>query len=150
MNELAAYTRRTFEGEAANRGVRFEVRADGDLPSVASGSGLLEQVMENLVSNAIKYTSEGGEVEVELTARGPEAVRIQVRDTGIGSPSGAQDKLFEEFFRASNAKKLTPAGSGLGLSLVKETVERHEGRMMLASEEGQGTTVVVDLPTQRD
>ena len=69
-----------------------------------------------------------------------------VSDTGIGIPATEQDKLFHEFFRASNAKKIATEGTGLGLVLVKQTVERHSGRLALESVEGQGTTVTIELP----
>ena len=105
--------------------------------------------MENLVSNATKYTPEGGEITV-LMAHGQDGeVRITVTDTGVGVPAAEQDRLFEEFFRASNAKKTTVAGTGLGLALVKKSVERHNGRLRLASKERQGTTVVIELPVRQ-
>ena len=69
-----------------------------------------------------------------------------MRDSGIGIPESEQDRLFQEFFRASNAKRLTSNGTGLGLALVKQTVERHNGTMKLTSSEGEGTSVVIRLP----
>ncbi len=101
--------------------------------------------MENLVSNAIKYTNEGGGVAVTFSRQG-DWLRIEVADDGIGIPAAEQSGLFREFFRASNAKKLAEEGTGLGLLLAKQTAERHGGSLRLASEEGVGTTVVVDLP----
>jgi signal transduction histidine kinase len=149
LRDLAEYAERTYREQAAGKGVEFRVVAEDDLPEVDSGADLLEQVIDNLVSNAIKYTPEGGEIEVRLARRGPEEVRIVVRDTGIGIPAADQENLFREFFRASNAKKLHAVGTGLGLTLVKQTVERHDGRLHLASQEGKGTTVVIDLPARQ-
>ena len=146
---LAAYTEQTFGEEAARKGLRLEVTAEKDLPTVDSGADLLEQVMDNLVSNAIKYTAEGGKVEVSFQQSGPDEVQLVVSDTGIGIPASEQDKLFHEFFRASNAKQVTTEGTGLGLVLVKQTVERHGGRLDLSSEEGQGTTVTIELPIRQ-
>jgi signal transduction histidine kinase len=102
-------------------------------------------MLENLVSNAIKYTPPGGRVTVNITP-GKGTVSIEVHDTGIGIPEGEQLRLFEEFFRASNARRLEETGTGLGLSIVKQTVERHGGRIRVQSKEGQGTTFIVDLP----
>jgi signal transduction histidine kinase len=102
--------------------------------------------MENLVSNAIKYTAEGGEIEVRFGRGDAETIQIVVRDTGIGIPAAEQDKLFQEFFRASNAKRFTTTGTGLGLALVKQTVNRHNGELELTSAEDQGTQVTVSLP----
>jgi signal transduction histidine kinase len=150
MVELAERTRRTFEQEAADKRIAFEVEVDRSLPLVDSGEDLLEKVMENLVSNAIKYTPEGGEVTVRIAHGGEDEVLILVRDSGIGIPADEQDKLFREFFRASNAKRHTADGSGLGLALVKKTVERHSGRLNLDSREGEGTTVEIRLPIRQE
>jgi signal transduction histidine kinase len=105
--------------------------------------------MENLVSNAIKYTPPGGTVRVRFSRTGKDSVQIMVQDTGIGIPGKEQEKLFRSFFRASNAKKATTKGTGLGLALVKQTVERHNGQITITSEENQGTTVVIDLPAHQ-
>ena len=149
LEALARHTEETFTGEATARDVIFRVERDGDLPLLPSGRNLLEQLMENLVSNAIKYTPEGGCVEVRFDRPDPDSVRITVADTGIGIPEAEQGKLFREFFRASNARKRTKLGTGLGLVLVKQTVERHAGTLELTSAEGEGTTVVVNLPLIR-
>lgn len=150
LRELAAGTELAFRDQAHGSGLRFTVVAQPDLPSVDSGANLLEQMMENLVSNAIKYTPRGGEVEVRIERGTSEDVRIVVRDTGIGIPLDEQDKLFREFFRASNAKQHSTAGTGLGLTLVKQTVERHRGRMKITSAEGNGTTIEIEIPIRQD
>ncbi len=149
LEALARHTEDTFGGEAAGRGLALRVERDGDLPNLASGRNLLEQLMENLVSNAVKYTPEGGEIAVKLERADPDSVRITVADTGIGIPKHEQGKLFREFFRATNARRRTRLGTGLGLVLVKQTVERHAGTLELTSDEGEGTTVVVTLPLER-
>jgi signal transduction histidine kinase len=149
VNELARHARRAFEQRAAAKKLRFAVAAEPDLPAIDSGADLLEQIVENLVGNAVKYTPEGGAVDVRFSRHGAEELRLTVKDTGIGIPLDEQGKLFREFFRASNAKKYTSEGTGLGLALVKQSVERHKGRIELHSQEGRGTTVVVDLPVHR-
>ena len=149
LDDLARQTERTFRDEALHRGLRFSVTVEPGLPAVASGVDLLKELMENLVSNAIKYTLAGGEVRVRFERGEPGEVRIRVRDTGIGIPEKEQGKLFQEFFRATNAKQHSPAGTGLGLALVKQTVERHYGRIRVDSSEGRGTSVTIDLPVRR-
>ncbi len=146
LEQLARYVERTFRQEAVQQKLRYRVITDEDLPKIDSGTNLLEQVMENLVSNAIKYTPEGGEVEVRFSRYGSDGVEIEVRDSGIGIPESEQDKLFQEFFRASNAKRFASNGTGLGLVLVKQSVDRHNGTMKLTSGEGEGTSVVIRLP----
>ena len=145
---LAERTERLFREEAQRRSLAFEVIVDDGLPPVDSGVGLLDRVMENLVSNAIKYTPEGGKVGVRFQGDGPSAVRVTVSDTGIGIPQAEQGRLFREFFRASNARRLSAEGTGLGLVFVKQTIDRHDGTLELTSEEGRGTTITVRLPAR--
>jgi signal transduction histidine kinase len=149
LDELAAQTDRTFRAEAERKGLAFEVIVAPGLPVVESGVDLLREMMENLVSNAIRYTLPGGRVRVRFEQVEPGEVRLVVADDGIGIPEREQGRLFQEFFRASNAKRHSPAGTGLGLTLVKKTVERHHGRIAIDSAEGRGTTVTIDLPVQR-
>jgi signal transduction histidine kinase len=149
IRELAEHARHTFEKQAAAKRLRFEVAVEAGLPAVDSGADLLEQIVENLISNSIKYTPEGGEVAVRFAGSGADELRIEVQDNGIGIPAAEQGRLFHEFFRASNAKKATSEGTGLGLALVKQSVERHKGRLELTSEEGRGTTVVIHLPVRQ-
>ena len=149
LADLARETERTFRDEADRKGIAFAVTVEPGLPVVASGVDLLQELMENLVSNAIKYTPSGGDVRVRFERGEPGEVRIRVRDTGIGIPVREQGRLFQEFFRAANAKQHSPAGTGLGLALVKQTVDRHSGRIRIDSAEGQGTSVTIDLPVRR-
>jgi signal transduction histidine kinase len=104
----------------------------------------LDRIVNNLVSNAVKYTRQGG-VTVRL-ARDGRRVRFDITDSGIGIPEDALPHLFNEFFRAANAKAVEESGTGLGLSIVRDLVERHGGRISVASKEGQGTTVEVSFP----
>lgn len=146
--ELARFTEETFRDVARSAGLTLELHVEPGLPEIETGEGALERVMENLVSNAIKYTPSGGVVEVRWESGGPGLVRIVVRDSGIGVPESERPRLFEEFFRASNAKARTRAGTGLGLVLVRQTVERQSGEMSFTSREGEGTEVVLTLPVR--
>jgi len=106
----------------------------------------LERILVNLVGNAIKYTPAGGRVDIYAERSGNE-VRLVIRDTGIGIPPEAMPHLFEEFFRAENAKAIEREGTGLGLSIVKSLVDRYGGRIGVESAVGKGTTFTVFLPT---
>lgn len=106
---------------------------------------MIERVVVNLVSNAVKFTPDGGRVEVRLTVRGEDAV-IEVRDSGIGIPAEERGRIFSRFFRSSLAQKQAIPGSGLGLSIARAVVEKHGGRIELESGEGDGTTFRVWLP----
>jgi signal transduction histidine kinase len=104
----------------------------------------LERVLVNLVSNAVKYTKEGG-VTVRLDTDAVTAT-LSVSDSGIGIPADALPHLFTEFYRAGNAKAVEESGTGLGLSIVKLLVERYGGSITVTSEEGRGTTFAVEIP----
>jgi signal transduction histidine kinase len=120
------------------------VVAEEPLTVVATEEGV-ERILVNLVGNAVKYTPRGGDVGIVLERVEQEA-RIVVQDTGIGIPKEAQVHLFEEFFRAENAKAIEREGTGLGLSIVKSLVDRYGGRIGVESEAGQGTTFTLVLP----
>jgi signal transduction histidine kinase len=106
------------------------------------------QMLDNLISNALKFTPDGGSVHVHLDDTGHSAV-VAVSDTGMGIPDEEQKRLFERFFRASTATSRAVPGAGLGLTIVKTIVEAHGGTVGLTSTEGEGTTVRVELPYQR-
>jgi signal transduction histidine kinase len=142
---LARRVQRTFQDKAAEKRVRFQVGLPGDLPDVRGRLETVEQMLENLVSNAIKYTPAEGSVDVRFS-RANGTVRIEVSDTGIGIPAAARPKLFTEFFRAENAKTMEDIGTGLGLAIVKEIADQLGGRIVVESEEGVGTIFVVHLP----
>jgi len=108
----------------------------------------LEKAITNLIGNAVRYTPDGGSVEVTLQTKSGFAV-LQVSDTGIGIPAEDQERVFEEFYRARNARKSVSIGSGLGLALVKKVIEDHGGWVILSSTEGEGSTFRLWLPLRR-
>ncbi|MGD2145917.1 MAG: GAF domain-containing sensor histidine kinase [Anaerolineae bacterium] len=114
----------------------------------ASEEGL-DRIFVNLVDNAVKYTPAGGAVRVALRRR-DEEIQVTVSDNGIGIPGEALAHLYEEFYRARNAKKVDAVGTGLGLAIVKDLVDRYEGRILVESELGQGTTFTVVFPVLRE
>jgi PAS domain S-box-containing protein len=105
----------------------------------------LEQVVQNLLQNAMKYSPEGGPVEVDITRQDHEAI-VSVRDHGIGIPTEALSRLFNRFFRAENATRTAIGGMGVGLHVVKEVVALHGGSVAVESTEGKGSTFTVRLP----
>jgi PAS domain S-box-containing protein len=129
---------------AAARGVELSCAADPDL-HVSGDPVRISQVIDNLVSNSLKFTPAGGRVDLHGTRDG-DHVRIEVADTGMGVPAEAQGLLFDRFFRTAQAQSDAIAGAGLGLSIAKAIVEAHHGRISFTSAEGEGTTFVVELP----
>lgn len=116
------------------------------LPPLLGDRARLAQVLDNLVSNALKFTPAGGRVSVTLSAANGGAV-LEVKDTGLGISAEEQPLLFQRFFRSSRATENAIPGTGLGLTITKAIVERHGGRITLESTEDVGTTVRVEIPS---
>ena len=129
---------------AAQKGVALDGSAPAGPPVLADRARLV-QVIDNLIANAVKFTDEGGQVQVSAAADGQEW-RINVTDSGIGIPPDELGRLFDRFFRASNATSAGRPGSGLGLSIVKEVAELHGGHVEVTSTLGAGTTIHLVLP----
>jgi signal transduction histidine kinase len=144
LAELAAHCVEGAAPAASEKSVTLVLMAN-PVPALVGDRGRLAQVLDNLVSNALKFTPAGGTVEVRTFSEG-EAVILEVEDTGIGIPAEDQPHLFERFFRSSVADDQAIPGTGLGLAIVKAIVEAHAGLISIESREGKGTTFRVDLP----
>jgi PAS domain S-box-containing protein len=145
--DVAAVVRAAEESArvaAATAGVALAVRVPADGPVVAGDAVRLGQAVDNLVSNAVKYTPRGGRVRLAVETVGAE-VRVTVTDTGVGVPAAEQAGLGTRFTRASNVRGSVP-GAGLGLSITRAIATAHGGRLELASTEGRGTTATLALP----
>jgi len=110
--------------------------------------GDMEKLFTNLIGNAIKYTLPGGKVWVRIEIE-DKSVKIVLSDTGIGISSDDLPHVFEEFYRAKNAKSLVIDGTGLGLTIVKQIVDRYNGRIYVDSKTNEGTTVTIILPKDK-
>ena len=121
------------------------VEAINNPPLPDADPQLLRQVIMNLLSNSIKYTPAEGKIDIRISA-GQDSVRWEISDTGIGIPKEDQGKLFEKFYRAGNALAVETEGTGLGLYLVRLTVELFGGRVWCESEEGAGSRFIFTLP----
>ena len=116
-----------------------------DLPAIEGDRSRLEQVMLNILSNAVKYTPDGGEIRVSAGVEA-ETVWMDVCDNGIGIPAADRGRIFERFYRVDKARSRESGGTGLGLSIAREFVQRHGGTLALVDREGPGTTVRLTLP----
>jgi PAS domain S-box-containing protein len=126
-------------------GIELRVQAEENVPPVSGDANQLRQVLSNLVDNAIKYSPQGGDVELRLNRNGQFA-RIEVADCGLGIPHDEQERIFEKFYRLDPALTRGVNGTGLGLYISKELVERMNGRISVDSEPGRGSTFVVEVP----
>ena len=130
---------------ALHRGVRLELEAAHGLAHLRGDGERLRQLIDNLVSNALKFTPEGGRIAVRARSAGG-AVRIDVSDTGIGIPADEVGRIAERFFRASSATERQIPGTGLGLAISQAIVDAHGGSVDVESKVGVGTTFRVELP----
>lgn len=137
------------KGRARRNNVTVEL--DKTIPAaypITLDAEKIQQVFTNLLDNAIKYSPEGETVTVSFSEN-DNAVQFVFKDKGIGIPKDEQEHICEQFFRASNARKLIPDGTGLGLFVCKHILEGHGGLVSLESEEGKGTTFVASIPDEK-
>ena len=125
----------------------FTLEVEPGIPRIRGDKTRVEQVIMNMVSNAIKYTKDGGRIAIKAGLRGSE-VWCSVKDNGIGIPKEDTGKVFDRFYRVDKARSRESGGTGLGLSIAQEIVVRHGGRIELKSRLGHGTTITVWLPVE--
>ena len=145
LDNLVEHVIRVTRG-SHDSGHRIEFQAPATPAQVLGDPYRLEQVIANLLENAIKYSPDGGTIRVSLESRG-DVVLLSVSDPGIGIPADQQEHLFERYFRARNVSTHSYGGLGLGLYICHDIVERHHGRIWVESEVGRGSTFHVALPT---
>jgi two-component system phosphate regulon sensor histidine kinase PhoR len=131
--------------EADRKGLVLEADYAPDLPPVPGDVRLLQEAVQNLLDNAVRYTPPGGRIRVHAEAVRGE-VLLSVSDTGVGIPRADQQRVFERFYRADAARSRESGGTGLGLAIAKHLVEAHGGRIRVESELGRGSTFTVSLP----
>ena len=119
------------------------------LPLITGDRSRLEQVMMNIIGNAIKYTPDGGHIRIQAGST-EESVWMEVCDDGIGIPEKDRDRIFERFYRVDKARSRESGGTGLGLSIAREIVQRHNGTLALVPHEGPGTTIRLTLPIAQE
>ena len=134
----------------ALRGGALRFSASHESHVIAFNAPMLERALLNLLSNALKFTPNGGRIEVILSLReAEESVTLTVRDTGIGIPPEHQSRIFERFYRVDKSHSKASGGTGLGLSIVKHAVAYHHGTFALKSEVGKGTEITVRFPQEK-
>jgi len=145
LNDLIARAGEAAKPFAASKHIDLDIDTEREIVTTRADADRLGQVLDNLVSNAIKYTPDGGGVSIRMTHTG-DAATIAVSDTGIGIPQDEQAQMFGRFFRTSNARDSGIVGSGLGLAITRGIVEAHGGTIGFDSVEGVGTTFRLTVP----
>ena len=135
--------------KAMDKSVTLNCNIAPSVGKIVGNQFSIEEMIANLLLNAIKYTPENGTIQVSAEeCEG--CVFVRITDTGIGVPIEDQDRIFDEFYRSDNARRIERDGTGLGLSIVKYIIERHGGEIHVRSQEGSGTTFTITLPKDRN
>ena len=139
----------TLQMQANQKDVVLSLELPKDLPQqIDADPALFHQAIYNLVENAIKYTSEGGQVVVRVRVMETDLL-FEIQDNGIGIAPDDMARLFEKFYRGKAREARTRVGTGLGLAIVRSIAERHDGRVWVESEEGKGSTFFLRIPIKR-
>lgn len=145
LENILKYSLDLYENQLKKKNIKLEVNIAAGLKPLRANPIRIRQMLDNLIGNAIKYTPAEGSVKINMAMEVDQIV-IKVQDTGVGIPPEEQGRIFEKFYRASNAAK-GAEGSGLGLAIVKTIVESHQGRVWVESAVGMGSTFIALLPS---
>jgi len=136
------------EQGAKDKGIFISCNIEPSIGMIKGAEIYIEETIANLLANSVKYTTGNGKINLKASERG-NSVLIEIADTGIGIPQDELPKIFEEFYRASNAKGVEKYGTGLGLSIAKQVIERHSGKIWAESQEGKGSAFYIILPKEQ-
>jgi two-component system phosphate regulon sensor histidine kinase PhoR len=145
LKDLIAKVVASVQILAKDKSIEFTIFIDNNIHTITGDPFTIEELYSNLLLNAIKYTLPKGRIELSVRNR-PDHIVTEISDSGIGIPKEEIPKVFNEFYRASNVPKDIRTGSGLGLSIVKQIVENHKGRIWVNSEVGIWTKFTFTLP----
>jgi signal transduction histidine kinase len=148
LGEIARGALEPFEPVLHKRDFALSVEVADGLPPIEVDREAIIMAVSNLIGNAIKFSPERKEVTLEVRVEGEEQI-VEVADRGIGIPAGEHKRIFEKFFRASNADGSVATGTGVGLALIRSIVDAHGGRIAVIAREGGGSVFKLTLPTQR-
>jgi len=151
LDELIEKTVQEFSNQSKSRNIKINyLKPTRKLSQIEGDQDKIRMVLENLIDNAVKYSPNGGEVEVELkdtlTNSASNGIEIVIKDKGIGIPPEESKRLFQKFFRASNAIKQEPDGSGIGLFIARDIILKHNGAIWYEPNRDKGTAFHITLP----
>ena len=130
---------------AAARGMKFMYKMPKNIPKLDLDENKIQQVIMNFADNALYYSKDNGSITLTLKKHS-DYIEFTVKDSGIGVPAEEQAHLFNKFFRATNARRARPDGTGVGLYLAKKVIDAHDGKILFESKEGKGSTFGFRLP----
>ena len=140
---------RVLNNQALKKNITISLDVPNNLPLIRVDERMMQQILSNLISNAVKFSFEGGEVFVSVVLKSNDDMLIKVADDGIGIDKDKVEDVLKPFHQVETSYSKTEEGTGLGLSLVKAFVELHDGDIHIDSELGHKTTVIVRLPKER-
>lgn len=148
LGDLAKRCAEKFEIEVKKKHQKLECLVTADVPKVYADIDGIERVIINIISNSVKYTPDGGRIDVYVGFVHNDAY-VKIKDTGVGIPSKDLDRVFDRFYRVDKARTRKMGGTGLGLSIAKEIIEQNDGSISIKSEIGKGTEVVIKIPVSK-
>ncbi|MFH1853911.1 MAG: HAMP domain-containing sensor histidine kinase [Candidatus Omnitrophota bacterium] len=131
--------------KAKDKNISIVSSGEDAIHEIRGAREYIQEIIINLLANSIKYTPRNGKISINVNDKG-NSILIEIKDTGIGIPEDELPKIFDEFYRASNAREIEKDGTGLGLSIAKQVVERHNGKIWAESDQGKGSTFFIMLP----
>ena len=149
LGELTKQCAEKFEIEVKKKNQELNCFVTANVPKVLADRDGIERVITNIISNSVKYTQEGGKIDVYVGFVHSDAY-VKIKDNGIGIPESDLSRIFERFYRVDKARSRMSGGTGLGLSIAKEIVEQNKGSIDIRSEEGKGTEVVIKIPIKNN
>ena len=148
LGELSKKCAEKFEIEVKKKKQKMECLVTADVPLVYADKEGIERAIINIISNSVKYTSEGGRIDVFVGFVHSDAY-VKIKDNGIGIPQEDLDRIFERFYRVDKARTRQSGGTGLGLSIAKEIIEKNKGSINIKSQVGKGTEVILKIPVTK-
>jgi two-component system sensor histidine kinase BaeS len=148
-NELLQTVQAKYRYQAEQQGITLSVQSNEDLPEIEVDPGRMEQVLGNLVSNALRFTPEQGEIRLTAVQPDPNHINLIVQDNGEGIPADVLPKIFDRFYKADKSRQAHEGESGLGLAIARSIVHMHNGTINVKSRVNEGTTFIITLPIQK-
>ena len=146
LGQLTKECSEKFEIEIKKKNIDLKCFVTAEVPLVYANKDGIERVILNIISNAVKYTPDGGKIDIYIGFVHNDAY-VKIKDTGIGIPKDDVEKVFERFYRVEKARSRKMGGTGLGLSIAKEIIEQNKGTIKINSDLGKGTEVIIKIPT---